>query len=112
MFGRNRKGRSGRDQARDTRGRFAEMGHSRADSVDLDASGADYYHFDDPESAALREEATVVESALGSVARFEDVRLPPDASALEAAVTEAAVSSLWQGQPRGPLAPLMRELFT
>lgn len=110
MIGRNKKNRPGQDQARDTQGRFAETGFSRADSIDLGGDDAGFY-FDDPECAALREDAGVVDHALGQASRFEDIELPPNASALEGAVAEAAVSSLWSGQPGGPLAPLMRELF-
>lgn len=113
MFGRRGRGDASRDQPRDVRGRFGETHYSRADTVDLNADPADApatgSFFEGPGCDELRVEGATAHEAVRAAERFEAVRLPEDASALDGAIAEAAVSSLWLGRPRGPLAAVLGE---
>lgn len=111
MFGRKKREDASREQSRDTRGRFAETQFSRADSVELE-SGFDEPqppgpYFTGPGCDELRAAGAVAQDVMQRAERFEAVRLPENASALDGAIAEASVSSLWLGRPRGPLAGIL-----
>lgn len=109
MFGRKKREETPREQPRDVRGRFAETSYSRADSVDLGDGPEAPPVFDSPEHQALKAEGVVAHQVLRTASRFEAVRLPEHASALDGAIAEASVTSLWLGRPRGPVAELLAE---